>query len=393
MYNPNAKVKWIPDIGTSPTGDDVPDATNGWKNLQKYLTKDGTSPRWSDFATPGTPLGDDCYTFKTGTMEGKFEEKCIKKVYNGQFWDGKDKECYHAVYAALSRNRDLNRDGIIDEKEMLWFLPTEVQYMECVVGGSGMASPLMRASEYQPSVFNNTPRNLPPFHFVGSNNRQLWAEQSLSTGSVFIKGAEDVGNDAQDVRVGWNMRCARYIKDGISSPSEFAYQAPYEVDTEKRIITCHFDPLVLRNPTQGALIFHGNFDDQRNAPCYQFRYGKEKLTYSTPASASILIERLRNNFYCNEYNEGENDRGLWRLPNLRELAIMYLLPELRENLILTTDKIITYTYWQLYPYTTPDECQLLFKSANRDNFATISAKDWSGKTWETITVIPVRDIE
>lgn len=383
--------KWIemPDIGTNPTGDKVPDATNGWKNLEKYL---GSNPKWEKFTKPN-PLGDGCYTFKTQTMTGQFLTYSIKQKYEGKFWDKTDDDCYHAVYAALSRNRDLNRNGIIDKEEMLWFLPTEVQYMECIIGGGGMPSPLMRASDFDAITFGSKPSNTYPYHFVGSNNRQLWAEQSLATGSVFVQEAGDTY--PEEVRVGWNMRCARYITNDETTPDLFKYEPPYEVDTEKRIITCYFDPLVLRNPTQGALIFHGNFDDQRNTPCYQFQYGKSKLSYESPASASLLVERLRNNFYCNEYKENENgsDRGLWRLPNLRELAILYLLSEMDDNSNpFGSDRIITSTYYQLYSYSSDDELRLLNKSPGSDNFAAVSAGELSGKSWVKLTVIPVRDV-
>lgn len=335
---------------------------------------------WTTWTSPITSLGTDRYTFQTKTVKDYRTTAgtaiisnayygdnlyVIDKNYGGKFWDNKDNNIYDAVAACLSRNRDLNRDGKINEDEIRWFLPTDEQYVAAAIGGRALVTPLVRKEEVSnPTDFPKTgglqnisgaqyPFNLLPYHFVGSNNRKLYGEQLLSVGSVF----DDWGKDplfGKYLHVGWNFRCARYL----NGPSEENFKAattlspPYR--QEGQYVICDYARPALRNPEQGYLIYHGAFDE-KNALCQKFQVAKKTIKLGKAnlithpedltKSAKDFLEKLKNNEFANEYYENStSEKGTWRLPNLRELSVLNVL-----DILPKEGRYFCSTYWDLSP--------------------------------------------
>lgn len=314
----------------------------GWQYTWKNLTKGKSgSLSWTDYLPNNKyeTLGEGLYTFKTGQInppegtEGYIDELNIASWYAPEIRAAMgDKKCYNVIDAVLSRNRDLNRNGTVDEEELRWFLPTDGQYIECAIGGDAMPSPLIRRSDYTGGLGDKAVM-IQPFHFVGSNYRQLWADQGFSTGSSFVSDAIDKDDKNKKTRTGWNFRCARYVSDDHDkSPKELDEEVIefYTDDKQQRVITCKFPSDELRAPTKDYPVFHGNFSRSNWTP-RQFQYANRifKLSkWDNTSDISSMLWNLNNNYY------GENEAskvspedyghkvGPWRVANQRELAIL-----------------------------------------------------------------------
>ena len=339
----------------------------GWRYTWKNLTHgaSGTNIKWEDFLPEGTyeTLGEGLYTFKTSQIvapegtEGYIVDKNLATWYaQSERAAMTDKACYHAAHAILSRNRDLNRNHTVDKEELRWFLPTDGQYIECAIGGDAMPSPLMRRSEYTGETGDGAVMLL-PFRFVGSNYRQLWAEQGFSTGSSFVRDATDRDTNGK-IRTGWNLRCARYVSNNISKTPEqldkeiidfYEYQEP-------RIITCKFPTDELRAPVNDFPVFHGNFS-RSNWTARKFQYADRVFEYDGWApenrkDLSSMLWNLNNNYYgVQDASKMERPdaipegykAGPWRVANQRELAILNLSGRLKE----------VHGWTQQWPYSKP----------------------------------------
>lgn len=370
-------------------------------NYKKYFSDWSTDKKWTTWATPTEALStkEGYYAFKTKTAKEAANENskgekydydkesayCIDKNYGGRFWD-RDEAVYDAVAACLSRNRDLDRDGEIEENEIRWFLPTDRQHVDAVIGAGSLVTPLVLLEEVSnKSNFPNIngfpeedlqyPYVLLPYHFVGSNNRKLWGEQFIATGTAFVGWEDDLlGSSYSPHRyqnVGWNFRCARYIDTKITdyakglNPGKGTdkdskpFATPYTCDEGSRIITADYESNSLRNPERGYLVVHGSFQGF-NRTSRQFRYSKgtdhlsqTDLQPNGPnaknKNARDLWRNLSTNGWAKEYHEEGDDRGTWRLPNLRELALLNMLGVLDPTKYYLSGS----TYWDLTTNTAP----------------------------------------
>ena len=375
-----------------------------YSNYNSYIGLENPNQdnKWTTWATPTEALStkEGYYAFKTktvkeaanSTVDGKKYDYttnfayCINKNYGGKFWD-KDDAIYDAITACLSRNRDLNRNGIIDEEEIRWFLPTDQQYVDAVIGARSLVTPLVSLEEV--SNQSNFPTNdgfpeedlqypyvLLPYHFVGSNNRKLWGEQFIATGTVFIGWADDLLTSSKSnnkyQNVGWNFRCARYIdktkesKTGLNpgkgtDKDSKPYISPYKHNENNHTIRADYESNSLRNPETGYLVVHGSFQEF-NRTSLQFRYSKKTKYLDSQTlqpygknevnkNAGELWRKLSTNGWASEYYEepDQSDRGTWRLPNLRELALLNM-----EGVLESQKRYLSgSTYWDLTKAPSP----------------------------------------
>lgn len=93
---------------------------DGRKN-QKILIGASSSPFWSDYIS----LSYNGWTASVGT--NRTEHKLSNAYKN-------------AYSACMSRNRDLNGNGQIDENEIRWFLPSLNEYIRMGIGNNGISS-------------------------------------------------------------------------------------------------------------------------------------------------------------------------------------------------------------------------------------------------------------
>ena len=135
-------------------------------------------------------------------------------------------------YSCLSRNRDNNGNGIIDQDEVRWYMGSDTQLMGLFMGSYGIEG---AARLYQVSAEDqlSNDRNVWRQHVIAStrypgrtdsnvNARVIWAEEGLCGSDLSYYGASDGSTDV------FSTRCVRnlgyYEKDG--QPEDITHADP-----------------------------------------------------------------------------------------------------------------------------------------------------------------------
>jgi hypothetical protein len=107
-----------------------------------------------------------------------------------------------AIYAFLTRNRDLDGDGYIDADEIRWYTCATNQYVGMWIGQDALSS---ESRLFQGDISLITETNRFYYHLLSSNNVRFWPEEGVSTGSNYM-GARNGGYY-------FFIRCARNLGD------------------------------------------------------------------------------------------------------------------------------------------------------------------------------------
>lgn len=86
----------------------------------------------------------------------------------------------YAEYAFLTRNRDLNGDGTIDNDELRWYTCATNQYVGMWIGQAALPA---ETHLFQGDASTVTESNRFGYHLLSSNNVRFWPEEGVSTGS------------------------------------------------------------------------------------------------------------------------------------------------------------------------------------------------------------------
>lgn len=125
-----------------------------------------------------------------------------------------------AISACMNRNRDNNGDGIITEDELRWYVPAMGKYLRLILGNSALDKPLMEYNKitkmpYGPfdigdGVMSSGNAHSGRYLFFGSEGRVLWAMEGLSTSNWCEWG---VDNPVAP----WEVRCIRNLGTNLSA--------------------------------------------------------------------------------------------------------------------------------------------------------------------------------
>ena len=233
-----------------------------------------------------------------------------KDVKNGQKWSTW-KENKDLRYRCLSRNRDLNGDGTIDDNEARWYVPTSAQYAGLWIGEDVISTEAKLYNETTTafSKFNNGDTSsesyaLRMLYYTNTKDEEsFWSEEGMATG-------KPNGN----IRF---VRCIRNLKS-----NNIGYdQTPdtyFSWDSTNRIIKLDKVDASALNITgeTGELNIH-NEREESNKPASKF-YVANNNTEKTP-QANVYNGR----FTCKtNYSQGNKS---WRVPNQREYCLMFLV--------------------------------------------------------------------
>lgn len=262
-------------------------------------------------------------------------------------YDNKDNQ--RGAYAAcLSRNRDLNGDGVIDENEVRWFLPSVNEYLRIGIGSSALSNAAQlyigNKASLDNDIYNQTGDKL----YVTANN--------LADGTLFYTSSIDdhrtywavekgsYGEDQKDWTAGNNpkpIRCIRVLPTNITSVDTES-DATYEpINDPSGLTTLKFkDRLVdrlYRNGVYTSLLSRHNEDGEPNFYSEGIfvasknvkttdNWGVETNTDATFSLSEIIGydsngNRVPRTNPCENHSEGGYSDG-WRVPNLVELMAM-----------------------------------------------------------------------
>lgn len=224
------------------------------------------------------------------------------------------------IKACMSRNRDLNGDGKISKDEIRWYAPTISQYIGIWIGEEIMSG--------ESKLFNKETSTL-----KGESDRMLYYSSTNGENTYFSEEGLATYNYTQESQ-NYSpklVRCLRNLKS-----NDVGYN-----QTPARYYTYNNSVVTMDNVDEKALLTSGesgelNAHTERSAlnkPAKKFKISNEKYygkgytdgwgnwhwTGITPTQEHVV----GGTFKCyNNYEEGDRN---WRVPNQRELSLMFLV--------------------------------------------------------------------
>lgn len=302
---------------------------NDGRENQKILISASSSPQWSSYIRPSY----NGWTASVGT--NRSNHKLSAYAYYVQ-----------AAYSAcMSRNRDLNGNGQIDENEIRWFLPSLNEYIRMGIGANGISSAaqlymgdktLMKkgASDTDPNGYPSAYIEDGSLYYTssGDSKRVYWAVEKGSYGSInsFYDGSALPIRCIRNLpATGTNTGTDISSIDGVTSDAtyvkhEASRNVPIILEFKNRLI-----PSLYRQRVSGSLNVHNEDDDANSFYdgifvasdfLYTYDYWGRK-EYRTFTLGSIIgYNGYTWDNPCSKYSEGVYTN--WRVPNLVELSAM-----------------------------------------------------------------------
>lgn len=238
-----------------------------------------------------------------------------------------------AYYACLSRNRDLNGNGVIDNNEIRWYLPSLNEYIRIGVGSNAISN---AAQLYMGDKMNMKRSTTPGSYADGYPIDYIW------DGALYYTSSND------DERVYWAVERGSYSKDGENWGGGFAAKpircirslpantggfdissvhvasdASYVAHNVNGSTVLEFKGRLVdelyRERTDGVLIPH---DEDDNANSYYDGIIVAKNYLGTTYKLNTIINSGDTDNPCRDYHETGDNRATWRVPNLAELSAM-----------------------------------------------------------------------
>lgn len=235
-------------------------------------------------------------------------------------WDGL-KHNISLRIACMSRNRDLNGDGIIQEDEMRWYAPATHQYAGLWIGEEIMST--------ESKLFNKSTKILKRGS-KGDVGRMVYYSSTRDLESFLSEEGMTTGNyDSRNspYRPKY-VRCVRNLKS-----REIGYcETPdpyYSYNSGTKTVTLDKVDEDALNITgeQGELFAHTE-RDEGNKPAKKFTIAKDLWTGKYDYKGTTMTptpENVYNGKYWCYGRYIQNNEKNWRVPNQRELCIMSMV--------------------------------------------------------------------
>lgn len=299
-----------PNNQTSLTDDD------GREN-QKTLIGASSTPVWSKYIT----ASGNGWTSSVGTDHAN--HKLTDNAYSTQ-----------AAYSAcMSRNRDLNGNGKIDENEIRWFLPSVNEYIRIGIGAKAISNAAQLfigdKTTMEKGKYPNSYIAKGSLFFTSSYG--YYGDGNDSNGNKQVYWAIEKGSYGGNSNYSLPIRCIRNLPasgDGvstdISSIDDVKSDATYKKHnaSESTPIVLEFkDRLVAslyRQRVQGSLDKHNEDGDANKF--YDGIFVAKSGSYKYARLREVIGYNGTMTNPCSQYSE--NNYTDWRVPNLVELSAM-----------------------------------------------------------------------
>ena len=269
---------------------------------------------FSDDGIGGTSTNEYWYPYQSkgsDTWDGRAN---MTQDLSGLTWDNL-KSNKSLVKACMSRNRDLNGNGTIEDNEIRWYAPAVNQYIGLWIGEEVIST--------EAKLFNKKTSTLSKDNDPGC--RMLYYTSTRGINTYFSEEGMATNNHNSKWKATL-IRCVRNLQSNdndkgyAKTPTKFWTTSNSDKDVE------------LDKVDSRALIVGGNCNElightereqsEINKPAKSFRIADK--TYPTSDSYSASMQNVvEGNFKCNG-NYYQDDRK-WRVPNQREMSVMYLI--------------------------------------------------------------------
>lgn len=256
----------------------------------------------------------------------------------------------NALYACITRNRDLNGNDLIDANEIYWYLAARDQLTGLWIGQSSL--------DEEAWLYNGDGTVLN--HLITSSHRDegeywvLWAEEGASLGGLRTGGDENTKND-------YDYRCVRNLGIDIAeeeAPQHFAKISNRFENGNRNFFTIDVSVINSRalrtSPDDGINLPFDNERSQNNTPFRRF----DVRTENDRSGMTWLTMRDNINSNINPCPTG------WRVPNQREFLIMM---SFGDDLGLGTDELAiatSFSFCGVAPLYTDDRYGFYYNEGN-----------------------------
>lgn len=263
----------------------------------------------------------------------------MKQDLSGLTWDDL-KSNKSLIKACMSRNRDLDGNGTIDDNEIRWYAPAVNQYIGLWIGEEVIST--------EAKLFNKKTTTLSKDNDPGC--RMLYYTSTRGINTYFSEEGMATNNHNGT----WKATLIRCVRNLKSKDNDKGYaKSPTKFWT-----TSNSDKVVeLDKVDSRALIVGGSSNElightersETNKPAKSFRIANN--TYPTSNSNSASMENVVDGkFKCNGkyYQNGSN----WRVPNQREMSVMYLIDPSLIHYTYCRTKFSNTNFRKSWTYTT-----------------------------------------
>ena len=301
---------------------------------------DGRSNQWSMIGS-GNHYDWNYYIYASDNGH-KSNVTGIRKLTNAYREGENNNNIVRAYYACMSRNRDLDGDGRIDNDEVRWYLPAINEYLRIGMGSISMSnesnlyigdkSEMRRGSDTNGDGWPDND-NWYPENYFGDGALYHTSTDGKETFWAVEKGAYGATTNG-DIPI----RCIRHLpadpdNDTPADPMYDLYRianGSYLLDFRDK-----FDNNMYRPTRTNSQLNEHDEDDLQNRFYDGLVISGTAQSGTARLNAILNIDNNKTN-PCAEYYEGsENDpvsgKGRWRVPNLAELTIMASNPAVLLN--------------------------------------------------------------
>lgn len=269
---------------------------------------------FSDDGIGGTSTNEYWYPYQSKGSDKWDGRANMKKDLSGLTWDN-IKSNKALVKACMSRNRDLNGNGTIDDDEIRWYAPAVNQYIGLWIGEEVMST--------EAKLFNKQTSTLSKDNDPGC--RMLYYTSTRGINTYFSEEGMATNNHNSKWKATL-IRCVRNLQSNdndkgyAKTPTKFWTTSNSDKDVELDKVDSR---ALIVGGNSNELIGHTEREQSGiNKPAKSFRIADK--TYPTSDSYSASMQNVvEGNFKCNG-NYYQDDRK-WRVPNQREMSVMYLI--------------------------------------------------------------------
>lgn len=277
----------------------------------KGFTDDGIGGKSKDNTTNQyMSNGTDTWNGRSNMLKDVFYTDWYGNTTPKETWSGL-KGNKSLVKACMSRNRDLNGDGIISQNEVRWYAPALEQYAGLWIGEEVMGAEAKLYNKNTQDLKGDADRML--YYTSTSNVNTYFSEEGMATHNHYNKSD---GNYIPTL-----VRCVRNLKSKAAGYNE---KPDKFYSTSGKLVKLDKVDAQALNVTgeQGELNGHTE-RSKDNKPAKSFQIAK--TTYNTQYGYYAPTQQnvVEGNYKCyGHYNEDDKN---WRVPNQREFSVMYLV--------------------------------------------------------------------